>query len=197
MPLTPAANFSTTPVSPYFTWQTFVNRYGYDNIRKVSNKDATQSSGSGVQSTPATEPNWYAVQDAFNYATDEINAALRGGVLKVPLDFTPNANVVPSRVGRWAMVIAYCDLYDMRITQDQNKARHAPTKMEKMLSDVYAMLSGYRGGQPGFQMYEAVHAAGADPQTPTIWDVYAVGAAVRYVDGAWQFWWGSTSPTPF
>jgi hypothetical protein len=183
---------SGAPVSLYINWNDFVNAFGLQNIIKVSNKDTTMQSPTGAQPIPSGTPNWYAVQMAFNFATDKIHSVLYGGILKVPLDFTNNNNVVPDRVSRWAMTIAYCDLLGMR-TPDKvppTRARGGGTSplaaYYSQLDEVLTDIAMHKHGQFR-QMPEAVHVIDSSPVVVQRQDV--VGGAVRYIDGSWQFGW--------
>jgi hypothetical protein len=192
---------SAVPISPLFTWDQFVNKYGLRNIIMWSNKDSTQSNNNLVSVIPQGEPNWYAVQDAFNYATEEVYSWLRGGVLLIPLDFTPNAGVVPARVSRWAMTIARGELQEVRFTQDKlNDKAYKP--LERQLEAVYWEMSAYRTGEPGHQMPEALQDPlfdsvpeavsafnGGTGQIGVVNGWRGTFGCVRYIDGAWSFLW--------
>src|ERR1019366_7590173 len=109
MPLTPPAIIAGYPLNAYFIWQQFENRYGLSNIIRASNKDSTQNTGSTTTPVPSGTPNYYAIQDSFNVATDKFHRKLRGGVLFVPLVFS--GSTVPTDIGRIVMHLAWCDLY--------------------------------------------------------------------------------------
>lgn len=118
--------------SPYFTLQQFYNRWGEKNVRIASNKDNT-----------TLTPNYDAIQDSFDYAASELTRAFMGGIYAVPLDFTPNGGVVPKTVSRWAMVIAYADLYDARGQDEKDKVWN---KISTQLKAVYADMAMHRVG---------------------------------------------------
>lgn len=195
MPLNLNPQVSDVPVSPFFTWAQFSNRFGLKNIIQVSNKDTTMNTGTNNQPIPSGQPNWYAVQDALNYATDKIHNLLQGGILKIPLDFTPNGGVCPFRIGRAAMIIAYCDLLDMRtpdkvLTPAGWRGKSSPltayaSELDSALMDVAAHKDGqYR------QMPEAVHLSGANPGIVYAHEVSTMMGNVRYVGGCFTFVWG-------
>lgn len=181
------------PTSPYFTWDQFVNRFGYSNIVKASQKDTTQAGPTALEPIPKGMPNWYAVQDSINYATDKISNILYGGVLKVPLDFTPNGGVVPLRVGRWAMIIAFCDLFNMR-EPDRVQVRNIKgvgrtfgsiysTELDEALTDIALHKDGIMRAMP-----EAVHIRGADVNIVQFYDVTPLFGDVRFIDGKFTFY---------
>jgi hypothetical protein len=193
MPFNLENQVSDVPISTFFTWAQFSNRFGLANIIKVSNKDSTQNTGSNVQAIPSGQPNWYAIQDAFNYATDKIQSILQGGVLQIPLNFTPNGGVVPSRVGRWAMIIAFCDLLDMKqpdrppaVVRGALGKSYAGPSFASKLAEVLDEIAMYRDGI-WRQMPEATHAHGSELKAVPWWTIQQVGAAVRYLDGQFTF----------
>lgn len=121
-----------TPTASYWTYTQFVNRWGLKNIIACSNKDAKSDI-----------PNMVAIQDSFDYAVDEINNTQRGGVLSSPLDFSPwnsgiqpspPSPIIPPTVGRWGMIIAYADLFDVRGWEDKNVVGN---RMRKLLGQTY------------------------------------------------------------
>jgi hypothetical protein len=165
---------SQVPVSPYIIWDEFVNRFGWMNIVKASNKDGYQvtANGSVQQIDNPKTPNYFAVQDSFNYASEKVDSELMGGVLQIPLDFTPNGGEVPIRVRRWAMIIAFCDLLNMR-NPDKSVKRIRTTSgwktesaggdsMGSQLEEVLMDIAMHKHGQ-WRQMPEAKHATSATP----------------------------------
>jgi hypothetical protein len=120
------------PLSIYFTWDEFVRRWGLKNIAIASNKQNVNAN-----------PDMNAVQDAFDYAYGEIQESFRGSMYSIPLSFVPNAGVVPPRVKRWAMIIAYADLYDVRGWTDQDRTGN---KISKLLKNTYDEMGLYRAG---------------------------------------------------
>lgn len=179
-----------TPVSLYVTWRNFVNNLGLNNILLASNKDASQQGPTNAQQIPKGQVNYYAVQNALNFATDKIHNILFGGILKVPLDFTPNGGVVPDRVAGWAEVIAFCRLLGMR-TPDKIPATQfrrggftsAAVAYASMLEDSITECTMHKDGQ-WRQMPEAVHAVDG---SPTI--VRPRYGACRELGGRWVFHW--------
>lgn len=129
---TGAADEAGSAESPFFTTQEFLDRWGSKNVRIASNKDSS-----------ATTINYDALQGSFDYATSEIYQAFRGGLYAVPLDFTPNDNIVPATVKRWAMVLAYADLYDARGQDERDKVWN---KISMQLKAVYADMGMCRAG---------------------------------------------------
>lgn len=193
MPIVVPPPISESPISLYFTWQQFVNRFGLTNIIKVSNKDTTMQGPTNAQPIPNGQPNWYAVQDAFNYATDKIHDILQGGILKIPLDFTNNAGVIPIRVGRWAMIIAYCDLLNMRNPDkipafQRGKIHSSLATYASELDEVLCDIAQHRDGT-WRQMPEAFHLSGIDASTVSVQSVRQSMGFVRYVGGAFVFSW--------
>jgi len=176
-----------TPTSLYVNWIEFVNDYGMNNIVLASNKDQTMQTVAGSQPLQRGQPNFYAIQNAFDYATDEIHGTLYGGCLKIPLDFTPNGGKVPPRVANWAKVIAFCHLLGLRAPNRSLPGRRAATPTGPdygaMLDAAYLEMALYKYGQWA-QMPEAVQ--GFDG-TPVIARNFGGGCVVRYMDGMWQF----------
>lgn len=179
-----AQPISSYPLSALFTWEQFVNRWGLKNIQNAANKDGT------VPTTPPGNVNFGAVQDAFNYATDELYGSLRGGVLSVPLDFSDNPDgegLVPPRVSRWAMILAYADLYDVRGWEDKNKTTN---RIWRAVEGVYSELMMVKSGCS--PLPEAAHVSSGTPMQ--VCPSYAwrqVG--YQFVDGYWTFWWNTSN----
>jgi phage gp36-like protein len=157
-----------TPISIYTTWSHFKRRWGIKNITVASQKDGK-----------ATDPDLEVVQDALDYATDEIHDSLRGGVLAVPLDFTAYAGKIPGCVREWAEILAFAKLYDARGWEDTNKKGN---KLTKQVMNVYSEMGLVKLGAKQIEASIAVSSAG-ETITPAPSHINALGQCVRYVDG--------------
>lgn len=187
------------PTSLYIDWNEFVNDFGMNNIVLASNKEQSMQTPTGSQPIQKGQPNFYAVQNAFNYATDRIHNILQGGVLKIPLDFTPNGGVVPERVKNWAKVIAFCRLQRMRTPTFVGATPYRrggyvghDAPYASALEEAVMDCAAHKYGQWA-QMPEAVHAVGADPGYVCNTHVYGF---VRYMDGHWNFGWIDSAQVP-
>lgn len=120
------------PTSIYSNYPAFIRRFGLKNITNASNKD-----------NAASGPDLDAIQDSFDFATDEMHRVLTGGIYVVPLDFTPNNGVISKVVSEWHMVIAYENLYNSRGFDDKNKFGN---KLSKLLDQVMDKLVMTRCG---------------------------------------------------
>jgi hypothetical protein len=127
------------PVSPFHTYAEFLSRFGTKNVRRASNKDADSA-----------DVDLTAVQSSFWFARDEIYDTFRYGLYAVPFDWTPNGGVVPETVKRWALNLAYGDLYEVRGWSDMTVQvagqRNVPNKIYKLVKDTYMEMGLYRGG---------------------------------------------------
>lgn len=137
----------TNPVNPYFSWEEFKRRWGIGNIVVASNKDNKNK-----------DPDYDAVQDAFDYATDELHSAQEGGLYATPFDFSPNHGVVPRFVRNWGMTIAFEYLYNGRGLDDKNKVGN---KLTRQLSGVYQEMALYRAGLRHMKAAPAVASDGS------------------------------------
>lgn len=135
-----ATDSGTLPTSVLFTWSQFVKRWGLKTITDMANKDGPPV-GQSID--------YSAVQLSFDYATDEIFGNLYGGVLAVPLDWTPNSGVVPNRVSERAMVLAFWKLsFDSR-KHDTNAGKVRAgmrDNVSRMNADVYDWLGLVKAG---------------------------------------------------
>jgi len=111
----------TNPVARYIPdYDKFIRRWGLNNVTFVSNKD-----------NKATIPNVDVVQDSFDAACDDIDDFFKGSIVASPLDFSPWEDVLPSRVERWAMQLAYIYMYFARGFEDRDKVGNKLSRMEK------------------------------------------------------------------
>jgi hypothetical protein len=162
---TGGADVASSAESPFFTTQQFLDRWGEKNVRIASNKDNTSA-----------VINYDALQGSFDYATSEIYQAFRGGLYAIPLDFTPNDNIVPATVQRWAMIIAYADLYDARGQDERDRAWN---KISTQLKAVYADMGMCRVG-----LKELPAELSHDTPLET-----AQVSAVEVFEAAPDYWW--------
>jgi hypothetical protein len=96
------AEESAGPVSIFHTYDEFLDRFGQKNVARASNKDSDDK-----------QVNLPAVQQAFDYASEQINHFFLGFYV-IPLDWEPNSGIVPMTVRSWAMSLAYDFLYEAR-----------------------------------------------------------------------------------
>lgn len=123
---------SEDPQSKYLTFDKFIGRWGLKNVTNAANKDNQTSM-----------PDPEAVQDSFDFADYEVDQFFVGCQLVAPLDFSPYDNVIPKCCEKWASVIAYADLYEVRGFDDKNKVDN---RIDRLLKRVYDEMNLYRAG---------------------------------------------------
>ncbi len=123
------------PSCRYFNYAEFVRRWGLPAVKAASNKG--NSSNLNVADLEA-------VQESFDVACDELDVRLDGGYYLVPLDFSPMGGGVRPLVRRWAMTLAYADLYDVRGHSEKDKTAN---KIRNLLTDVAFDLMLARDGR--------------------------------------------------
>jgi hypothetical protein len=132
-------------------------------------------------------PDWNSVQDAFNWAADEVESSLRGGILAVPLSFSGG---IPPVVTEWNNVLAYWYLYSSRGLEESDKVGN---RLKKMVNEVYLDIRFYRNGMKMFQSptYQvATSGAGAQDATATPvypWDIWMDELQNGWLFGFWDF----------
>jgi hypothetical protein len=156
------------PVSRYTTYPRFIRKWGTKVVAEATQKESK-----------ALEPNLEVVQDAFEFADDEIDTELQGGVLKVPLDFTAWAGYIPAKVKNWADTLALAYAFETRGWQERKNERH---RMVGLSQSVYQELQLYKNGLKQMNAATsadtagtAVSVAGEAAGGVTFW--------VRYPDG--------------
>lgn len=187
MPLTPTTTVGPLPTNSYFPYDRFINRYGLENVMRASNKDQTQQVGSSANPIPKGQINAYAVQDAFNSATDDFHRRMYGGVLRVPLDFSPNLNVVPSDIAEIVMHMAWCKLYGTRGLEAKGKNQKSNQFVEE-LNACYDKIAAMRAGE--FQVPEAMQAANRTMTAVTYQDVRKERSLLGNPDSSPVLRWG-------
>lgn len=187
MPLTPTTTVGPIPTNVYFQYDTFINRYGFENVIRASNKDQTQQVGSTANVIPKGQINAFAVQDAFNSATDEFHRRMYGGVLKVPLDFSKNNNVVPSDIGEIVMHMAWCKIYGTKGLEAKGKNQKSAQFVEE-LNGCYDRIAAMRSGE--FQVPEALQVTDRSMTPVTYDDVRKARALAGNPDSSPVLRWG-------
>jgi hypothetical protein len=158
------------PVSIFTSYEAFRLRWGTKNIAEASEPDSK-----------AIEPNLAAVQEAFSFADDEIQDELRGGVLAVPLDFTPWGGIVPRKVQGWAQVLAFGYLYEKRGWQEKKTLKN---KVVPLMERTYHEMQLVKNGIIQINAAPAVDSDG-DTVTRAVTTVQTWYRWYRYPDGVW------------
>lgn len=117
------------PSGLYFTYDQFVARFGLKNVARHSNVDQDST----------TQPDMTRLQFSFDVATEELHAFFAQGPYEIPFQFSGDTPLI---VSRWAMTLAYCDLYLARGMSDEK----SPTKIQLMHRNTVREMAVYRGG---------------------------------------------------
>lgn len=131
-------NAGNLPTSPWFTYSDFVRKYGVKNVMVATNKDKLSNPNA------ATVPDFILLQDAFDSGFEEVCDLLRGGVWKVPLDFSPNSGNVPKLIRNAAMECAFRYITDDRGIEE--KGNRFDTRLDRMAQSTISRLKMVKDG---------------------------------------------------
>jgi phage gp36-like protein len=118
------------PSSKYFTYDEFIKRFGLRNVSRHSRSDQDEQH----------VPDFERLKFAFDDAEEELDNFFRLSPYVIPFVFSEG---VPAVVRKWAMSIAYADLYLARGMSDEKQ----PTKIQLMKERTLSEMALYRGGQ--------------------------------------------------
>jgi len=158
------------PISRYTSYDAFLRRWGTKNVREASEPD-----------NKADEVNLQAVQDAFEFADEDIDDELRGGVVQVPLDFTPWDDFVPRKVRGWADSLAFGYLYEKRGWQEKKVLKN---KVQPLVEKAYNEMQMVKNGLLQINAAPAVDSDG-DTVSRELGTVDTWYQWYRYPDGVW------------
>src|SRR6516164_8300133 len=145
--------------SQYMDVNRFIRRWGYLNVAKHTNKDGGSSSQNPVIDAAA-------LQDAYDYAEESMNAAMRGGVYMTPLTFT---GPIPLTIDNWTSVLTYCNIYFTRVIENTDKVAK---ELDKICQSVYSDISLYRSGMKMFDTESGVSYDDSGGQDRSMTPVY-------------------------
>lgn len=120
------------PSNELLDYTAFIRKWGLVNVSTAANKDQQSK-----------KPDYPTIQEAFDWARDEIYTALRGGPYVIPLDFTPYSGVVPTDVREWALILAYAWIYETRGWDEKDRKGN---KLMISMGKVYYQMGLVRGG---------------------------------------------------
>lgn len=170
-----------TPTSPLWAYADFLSWVGIKTVSQASNKDSPATSAE-------SSVNRYAVQMAFNYAINQIYDRCQGSRFNVPLDFTPNAGIVPQIVQRWGFIISMEDLTagrGMSGGETPGKAGQGSpgAKWAKMANAAMQELGMYINGIGGRDLPCRQSGHGVGPAVVTELDVIRAQPGFAFIDG--------------
>jgi len=120
------------PTSIFSTFQMLVNHYGMADITTWSNKNKN-----------GRDPDFNAIQDAFTNMDGEITDCFRGTRFHIPLDFSPNAGSVPTRVKMWHRDLSAYEIYNSR---GFNQRDRTGNKFQKRQQEIYREIGFAKAG---------------------------------------------------
>lgn len=158
------------PTSRYTTYARFIRKFGTQNVIQATNKENN-----------AKEVNKTLVQDAFDFADNEIDSELRGSIYAVPLDFTPWAGAVPYDIVNSTNILAFEYCYESKGFEEKNNIRN---KMKLMESEAYRILGRIRTGIRQINAKLATATSGAEISGSAV-TVNSDRLVYRFPDGHW------------